>query len=787
MNTEKRTIAVCAIAKNENLYIKEWVEHYKKIGVDTIFLYDNNDVDGEHFEDVINDDIQSGFVVIINYRGKHKHIEQAEAEKTGYHGTQQDAYEHCYNTYGKDYAWISFFDIDEFLFIDKPYNSDVKGFLNQDKFKGKDAIQLNWKTYGDNGLVFYDTRPVVKRFTKESKRQTEHVKTIVRTNRKNVSIPCHKVIIKNGKYVYPDGTTTTCGYKQSIRYAGAHLKHYFTKSSEEWAKRKFFSTSATGKDYFNISANRRINEFFLFNEKTALKEKVFKRLSNVQDSLGRDIYKVVVSLTSYKERLKFVPKVIKQVLKGNVIPYKVVVALDEKDVKFIKSESPELQSMIDKGQVELLISKENIKPHTKYFFAMKKYRDCVIITIDDDIDYSPDTLTTLYLSYLEYPNCVIANRVHRITKDKDGYILAYNLWEMECNSINGPSKDLLATGVGGVLYPPDILHINDEMLPQIRECLNADDVYLKFLESKNGINVVCARYKSKITCKILNGSQTKALSSTNTQKVKNILNNDDYLKKFQPYFYKKEMGKNKKVIYTCITGGYDKLLTYPYIQDDFDYVCFTDNPKLKSYMWDIRPLPKETENLDNVKKQRYVKINAHKVLPEYELSIWIDGNIDVKSNLDDYLNSVLKDDISLYIPKHPSRNCLYDEANACKRINKDKTEIIDKQINKYKKEGMPANYGLPQSGIIIRKHNNEDCIRLMETWWKELKENSKRDQLSFTYALWKNNDVKIIYLDSNIFNSKWFHLYKNHIRQGDRVTNAKETQQPNYRVAQPWY
>ena len=40
-------ICVCTLAKNENRYIKEFVEHYKKYGVDKIYLYDNNDIDGE--------------------------------------------------------------------------------------------------------------------------------------------------------------------------------------------------------------------------------------------------------------------------------------------------------------------------------------------------------------------------------------------------------------------------------------------------------------------------------------------------------------------------------------------------------------------------------------------------------------------------------------------------------------------------------------------------------------------------------------------------------------------
>ena len=62
--------ALCAIAKNENLYIREWVEYYMKLGFSNIILYDNNDINGECFEEVINDYIESGFVKIINFRGK---------------------------------------------------------------------------------------------------------------------------------------------------------------------------------------------------------------------------------------------------------------------------------------------------------------------------------------------------------------------------------------------------------------------------------------------------------------------------------------------------------------------------------------------------------------------------------------------------------------------------------------------------------------------------------------------------------------------------------------------
>jgi hypothetical protein len=231
------------------------------------------------------------------------------------------------------------------------------------------------------------------------------------------------------------------------------------------------------------------------------------------------------------------------------------------------------------------------------------------------------------------------------------------------------------------------------------------------------------------------------------------------------------MEKNKKVVYTCITGGYDNLLEPTYLTSDFDYVCFTDNIDMKSDVWQIRPLPKEVEGLSQIKKQRYVKINAHKVLKEYDLSIWVDGCVTVKGDLNELLKKVLKDDCAVYVPQHPHRNCIYAEADACISMKKDVKENIAPQIERYKNEGFPKNYGLLQSNIMVRKHNDKDCIKLMETWFEELKNGSHRDQLSFNYASWKENTIKIIYMDKLIYKSKWF-FWGRHKKQQTKVKES---------------
>lgn len=177
-------IALCAIAKKENRYVREWVEYYKKIGIDKIFIYDNNDIDGERFEDVINDYIQSGYVKIINVRGIEKGLSY---DKNGLN-LQPKCYCECYETYGKDFDWMCFFDIDEFVNLKNNYNT-LQGFIKNEKFNKFDTILIPWQTYDDNDKLTYEAKPVMERFTRVSSIYKKYiVKSIVRTKQKCIKI-----------------------------------------------------------------------------------------------------------------------------------------------------------------------------------------------------------------------------------------------------------------------------------------------------------------------------------------------------------------------------------------------------------------------------------------------------------------------------------------------------------------------------------------------------------------------------------------------------------------------
>lgn len=192
------------------------------------------------------------------------------------------------------------------------------------------------------------------------------------------------------------------------------------------------------------------------------------------------------------------------------------------------------------------------------------------------------------------------------------------------------------------------------------------------------------------------------------------------------------------VVYTAISGDYDFLKDPEYITENCDYVCFTDNPKLKSKVWMIKPFPEFALTLDKVRRCRYVKIMPHILFPNYQYSVWVDGSIDIIGNVNELLEKYfLKANHVLVTFKHPLRDCIYVEAETCKKLLKDDIDIIDKQIDRYKKFGLPEHVGLIESNVMLRKHNNQSVIELMEAWWYEVNNFSKRDQLSFNFVAWR--------------------------------------------------
>ena len=272
---------VCCIGKNENKYIKEFVEWYKFLGISHIRIYDNNDLLGERFEEVIQNYIDDGLVDIVDYRGREV--------------CQMEAYTECYKELKNNYDWIFFIDCDEFLILKRA--KSIGEYLAMPQFINFDMIHLNWLTYGDNGHVYYENKPLMERFKKPISIDTKiampqlpencHIKSIVRGGLDNIQW------VGNGFSHTPSpNELRTCndvGFTKNgniplgnMDYQFAWLNHYSTKTAEEYAdkmKRGFPDSVWDGSKIQFLLESR----FFKTNDVTEEKVQIFK------DKLGIDM------------------------------------------------------------------------------------------------------------------------------------------------------------------------------------------------------------------------------------------------------------------------------------------------------------------------------------------------------------------------------------------------------------------------------------------------------------------------------------------------------------------
>lgn len=254
---------LCCIAKNENNYIREWVDYHLKLGFCKIFIYDNNDIYGEIFTDILHDHLSNQKVEVINCRGKIDF--------------QALAYSDCYLKYGDVYDWIAFLDVDEFLTF--PENSSFRNINDYFEFidnKDFNLIHVNWMCFGDNNIVECNTYNVLSRFNGPLDYNLKidydfpenfHVKSIVKGGLEKITFDnVHTPLDPNLKVCNGDGmgiTENTPFIPYTFRTI--YIRHYVTKTISEWIQK--IKRGRSDGYYLNP-----VNKFFLYNEKNKEKE-----------------------------------------------------------------------------------------------------------------------------------------------------------------------------------------------------------------------------------------------------------------------------------------------------------------------------------------------------------------------------------------------------------------------------------------------------------------------------------------------------------------------------------
>lgn len=223
-------LAVCAIAKNEGPYFKEWIEWHRRMGVEKFYIYDNESTDDTR--QVLESYIKSG---VVEYR-----------YMPGF-PRQLAAYDDCMERHRFDARWIAIIDLDEFIVPLK--DPTIPAFLH--RFEKFPVVEVNWLVYGSGGASKKEEGSVMERFRCHSRPEhilNRHVKSIVDPRRVFSVIGCHEVARISGKAADSHGNPIRHNFRdREPQQDVIRINHYAVKSYEEF-KAKQSRGRARGKN-----------------------------------------------------------------------------------------------------------------------------------------------------------------------------------------------------------------------------------------------------------------------------------------------------------------------------------------------------------------------------------------------------------------------------------------------------------------------------------------------------------------------------------------------------------
>ena len=192
----------------------------------------------------------------------------------------------------------------------------------------------------------------------------------------------------------------------------------------------------------------------------------------------------------------------------------------------------------------------------------------------------------------------------------------------------------------------------------------------------------------------------------------------------------------KFVVYTAMVGEYDNIHQPSYIDDSFDYILFSDcAEETQIGVWSVRRI--NYFNPNRIKVARWAKTHACQLLPEYEMSVWVDASVDLQdSYVFNKAISLYKQGVNIATMTHSKRDCIYDEMFAVFKSGYEEIDVLAKWHKKLERELYPRHNGLSETGLVYRAHN--DIVLSFESeWWNCIERYSRRDQLSFNYVAWR--------------------------------------------------
>ncbi len=226
----RRTLAVLATARNEGVYLLEWIAHYRALGAEHFFIYSND-----------NNDRSDSLLSALADAGEITWIDNRFAPKVD---GQHKAYSHCLSFMPDvlDYRWTLVVDLDEFVVLDTARYRTLPELLAERESEGANAVAFSWRMFNFGEDARWNRTPLIERCTLRNPGENTEVKTAFRTRDFIASYPHDPVSAYGVAVTFLDaigglhdwegrGTPPSNG---KPLYEGAWINHYYFKSVDEW-------------------------------------------------------------------------------------------------------------------------------------------------------------------------------------------------------------------------------------------------------------------------------------------------------------------------------------------------------------------------------------------------------------------------------------------------------------------------------------------------------------------------------------------------------------------------
>ncbi len=203
------------------------------------------------------------------------------------------------------------------------------------------------------------------------------------------------------------------------------------------------------------------------------------------------------------------------------------------------------------------------------------------------------------------------------------------------------------------------------------------------------------------------------------------------------------------IVYTVNIGGYDIILPPLFKIKSFRYICLTDVNTFGGHGWECIVIPKDISMLGNNLASRYYKMFPWEILPEHDISIYIDGNIRLLKDPSKLVKDFIESGVKFAVPAHPVRNVIGEEFRHIKQsfaLDLIEIDALDSQFDRYMRLKDWKTSVLTENNIIFRRcQSDNELYNAMGLWWREFAYSIKRDQLSLSFALHTYNIEYLVF------------------------------------------